>query len=62
MAAREKNDEMISGLSPSLKKELLNELVASLLKEVSEEDKKQVLQAVLSSKKGSGQVIDMVEH
>ena len=60
--AREEIGEMFSNMSPALKKELLNDLVASLLSEVSEKDKKEVLQAVLAGRKGSGQVIDMVER
>ena len=60
--AREEIGEMFSNMSPALKKELLNDLVSSLLKDVSEKDKKQVLQSILAGRTGSGQVIDMVER
>jgi hypothetical protein len=59
---KEKIGDLLSKLSPALKKELLNDLVASLLKDVSEKDKKQVLQSILAGRAGSGQVIDMVER
>jgi hypothetical protein len=59
---KDKIDDLFSKMSPVLKKELLNDLVASLLKDVSETDKKQVLQSILAGRTGSGQVIDMVER
>lgn len=59
---KEKIGDLLSKLTPALKKELLNDLVSSLLKDVSETDKKQVLQSILAGRQGSGQVIDMVER
>ncbi len=55
-------DDILSGVNPASKKELLNNLVASLLKELNETDKKEVLQAILAGRKSTGQVIDMVER
>ncbi len=54
--------DILSGVNPDLKKELLNNFVSSILKELNETDKKEVLQAILAGKKGTGQVIDMVER
>ncbi len=54
--------DLFSKMSPASKKELLNDLVASLLREVNEKDKKEVLQAILAGRKGSGEVVDMVER
>jgi hypothetical protein len=36
--------------------------VSSLLKELNDTDKREVLQAILAGRKGTGQVIDMVER
>lgn len=54
--------DILSGANPTVKKALLNNLVASLLKELNETDKKEVLQTILVGRKGSGQVVDMVER
>ncbi len=54
--------DILSEVNPALKKELLNNLVASLLKELKETDKREVLQALLAGRKGTGQVIDMVDR
>lgn len=59
---KDKIDDLFSKMNPASRKELLNDLVASLLKDVSATDKKEVLQAILAGRKGSGQVIDMVER
>jgi hypothetical protein len=59
---KEKIGDLLSKVSPALKKELLYDLVASLLKELNETDKKEVLQGILAGKKGTGQVVDMVER
>lgn len=54
--------EIISGLSPSLRKELLHELVGSLVREINETERKELLQTALAGHKENRQVIDMVEH
>jgi len=54
--------DILSEVNPVLKKELLNNLVASLLKELNGTDKRELLQAILAGRKGSGQVIDMVDR
>ncbi len=59
---KDKIGDLFSKMSPASKKELLNDLVASLLREVNEKDKKEVLQAILAGRKGSGEVVDMVER
>lgn len=59
---KEKTGDLFSKMSPASRKKLLNDLVASLLKDVSATDKKEVLQSILSGRQGSGQVVDMVER
>lgn len=55
-------NNILSSANPALKKELLNNLVASLLEELYEPDKKEMLQAILAGRKSTGQVVDMVER
>lgn len=59
---KKKISDILSGVNSASKKELLNNLVASLLKELNEPDKKEVLQTLLAGRTGSGQTIDMVER
>ncbi|HEB70281.1 MAG TPA: hypothetical protein ENI88_11775 [Desulfobulbus sp.] len=49
-------------LDRSQKKELLSALVASLLHDPSEDEKKSLLQNIVSTGGDNLQVIDMVEH
>ncbi len=49
-------------LDRSQKKELLSALVASLLHDLSEDEKKSLLQNIVSTGGDNLQVIDMVEH
>ena len=49
-------------LSPDLKKEILQSLVASLLDGLNEEEQKDILQAALTTQKKSRELIDMVGH
>ena len=49
-------------LDRSQKKELLSALVASLLHDLSEDEKKSLLQNIVSTGGENLQVIDMVEH
>ncbi len=59
---KDKIGDMLSQVSPVHKKEILNNLIATLLKDLNETDKKEVFQAILTGRKNSGQVIDMVER
>ena len=54
--------ENFLGLSPDLKKEILQSLVASLLGGLNEKEKKDILQTALTSPKKSRELIDMVGH
>ena len=54
--------ETLSSLSPDLKKEILHSLVAYLLSDLNEDEKKKFLQTALAGRKKSGEVIEMVEH
>lgn len=54
--------DILSSVNPALKKELLNNVVASLLKELNEPDKKEMLKTLLAGRKNTGQVVDMVER
>lgn len=57
-----KIQDILSGMGPSLKKELLNTLVTSLLSELKETEKKELLQTVVTGGRKNRQVIEMVEH
>ena len=54
--------KILIGLSPDLKKEILQSLVASLLEGLHEEEQKDILQAALTTQKKSRELIDMVGH
>ncbi len=59
----EKNiGEFLGNLSPDLKKEVLQTLVASLLEGLQEEEQKDILQSALTSSGKSRELIDMVGH
>ena len=59
----EKNiDEFLGSLTPDLKKEILQNLVASLLEGLNKEEQKDILQSALTSSKKSRELIDMVGH
>ena len=59
----EKNiGEFLGNLSPDLKKEILQTLVASLLEGLQEEEQKDILQSALTSSGKSRELIDMVGH
>ena len=60
---REKNiDEILGNLSPDLKKEILQTLVAYLLEGLKEDEQKYILQSALTSPRKSRELIDMVGH
>ncbi len=54
--------ESLEKLDRLQKKELLSALVASLLHDLSEDEKKKLLQNIVSTGGDNLQVIDMVEH
>jgi hypothetical protein len=59
---KENIEDIVTGLSPSLKKDLLNNLVKSLLSDLKETEKKELIQKIVSGGRENRQVIDMVEH
>ncbi len=60
--AKENIEDILSGVSPALKKELLDKLVSSLLRDLNDKEKKEVLGTVLVSRQSSGLAIDMAGH
>ncbi len=58
----DKIEDILSNMSPVLKKELLNSLVTSLMNELNEAEKKDLLQTVLMGQKESRELAVMVEH
>jgi hypothetical protein len=60
--AKENIEDILSGVSTALKKELLDNLLSSLLRDPHDAEKNEVLGAVLASRESSGQVLDMVER
>ena len=60
----EKKDmsDMLSGVNPAQKKELLDKLLTSLLCDLNATDKKEVLRGAFANRESSGQVIDMVDR
>ncbi|MCG2775757.1 MAG: hypothetical protein L6406_08770 [Desulfobacterales bacterium] len=54
--------DTLCNMSPALRKELLNKLVTFVLSDLSEAEKKELLQTVLAGQKKDRQVIEMVEH
>ena len=55
-------DEFLGNLSPDLKKEILQTLVASLLEGLKEDERKDILQSALTSPKKNRELIEMVGH
>ncbi len=63
--ADEKIEDILSKASPAAKRELLDKVVSSLLKDLDEAGKKDVLKTVLAGRKSTGQageIIGMVER
>lgn len=54
--------DMLSGVNPAQKKELLGKLLTALLCDLNETDKKEALRGVLTNRESSGHIIDMVER
>ncbi len=53
---------ILAGMSPSARKELLDKLVFALVSDLNETEKKETLQTVLSERKESQRLESMVEH
>ena len=63
MAVGEKEiKQMLSGMSPAAKKDLLDGLVLNIMGELGEDIKKEVLQTVIAGRKESRELSAMVEH
>ncbi len=60
--AKENIEDILSGVSPAFKKELLDKLLSSLLRDLNDTEKKEVLGSVLASGQRSGLAIDMAGH
>lgn len=54
--------QILSGMSPTAKKDLLDGLVVHILSELGEDIKKEVLQTVIAGRKENRQLSAMVEH
>ena len=54
--------QMLSGMSPAAKKDLLDGLVLNIMGELGEDIKKEVLQTVIAGRKESRELSAMVEH
>ena len=60
--SNEKIEDILSDMSPAVKKELLDTLVKSLLSDLKETGKKELLQKLISGNRENREVVDMVEH
>jgi len=60
--SRTTDKDILKGMNQTQKKELLGTLAASLFKDFSKPEKKDLLQKIISEDKANLQVIDMVEH
>ncbi len=57
-----KIENVLKGLSPAMKKDVLDNLVFALLSELSESDRKEMLNAALAGRKDNQRLVSMVEH
>lgn len=60
--SRTTDKDILKGMNQTQKKELFGALAASLFKEFSKTEKKDLLQKIISEDKADLQVIDMVER
>lgn len=60
--SKKKMGEILTGLTPGLKKEIVQSLVSSLLSDLNDQEKKDFLQSALDGRKKSRDLIDMVAH
>lgn len=54
--------QMLSGMNPAAKKELLDGLVVHILSELNEDVKKDLLRTVVTGQKDNRQLASMVEY
>jgi len=54
--------QMLSGMSPMAKKELLDGLVVNILSELNEDVKKDLLRTIVTGQKENRQLASMVEY
>jgi hypothetical protein len=54
--------QMLSGMNPAAKRELLDGLVLHILSELNEDVKKDLLRTVVTGQKENRQLTSMVEH
>ena len=55
-------ENILAGMSSSVKRELLDKLVFALVSDLNEPEKKEMLQTILGERKGSQRLTAMVEH
>jgi hypothetical protein len=55
-------EKLLSGMSPASKKEFLDGLVVSILQDLNQDEKKDLLRSVVTGRKESRQLSAMVEH
>ena len=55
-------EDVLKGLSPAMKKEVLDNLVFALLSELNESDRKEMLKTALAGQKDNQRLASMVEH
>lgn len=59
---KSKIDSIMSGISPQEKKRILNSLVFSLISDLNESEKKEMIRNVLSGRKEGEHLESMVEY
>ena len=57
-----KIEDILQEISPAIKKEFLDTLVKSLLNDLKETEKKELLKKLVSGGRENREVINMVEH
>ena len=54
--------EVLSSLGPDLKKDILEKLLGSLVDEINDSERQELLRKAITGRKGNRQVVEMVEH
>ncbi|HDH05795.1 MAG TPA: hypothetical protein ENH01_08790 [Nitrospirae bacterium] len=60
--ANEKFEDILQDMTPAIKKEFLDTMVKSLLSDLKETEKKELLKKLVSGGRENREVINMVEH
>ena len=60
--SEKKVEDILAGMNPAAKKELLDSLVFALISELNESEKEEMIQTVLSGRKNSRQLASMVGY